>query len=88
VNAIIKAGNLIQTGDLTFWTFDAETGELLLLSNSNATYSANGTCQCRAFTDFQRPCWHRAAARLLARYFAQVEKPVDREAIINEHQYC
>lgn len=40
---------------------------LLILSSSDEIYSANGTCQCRAF---QRglPCWHRAAARLVERY--------------------
>ncbi len=40
---------------------------LVILSESNEVYSANGTCQCRAY-EFGKPCWHRAAARLVARY--------------------
>jgi hypothetical protein len=40
---------------------------LLILSPSGEIYSANGSCQCKAFTIGQ-PCWHRAAARLVERY--------------------
>jgi len=40
---------------------------LLILSSSNEIYSANGTCQCKAF-EVGRPCWHRAAARIVERY--------------------
>jgi hypothetical protein len=40
---------------------------LLILSPSGEIYSANGTCQCKAFGHGQ-PCWHRAAARLVERY--------------------
>lgn len=40
---------------------------LLILSPSDEIYSANGTCQCKAFRSGQ-PCWHRAAARLVKRY--------------------
>jgi hypothetical protein len=29
------------------------------------TYTVNGACQCRAY-EHERPCWHRAAKRLLA----------------------
>jgi hypothetical protein len=73
VRAILKAANLMQTGDLTFWQFDKELGELTLLSQSNNSYIANGTCECKAYSDFHIPCWHRAAARLLARYYAEEE---------------
>ncbi|MET0466768.1 MAG: SWIM zinc finger family protein [Chitinophagaceae bacterium] len=41
---------------------------LLILSDSNEIYTANGTCQCKAFQNGRRPCWHRAAARLVKRY--------------------
>lgn len=40
---------------------------LLILSPSGEIYTANGTCQCKAFERGQ-PCWHRAAARLIERY--------------------
>jgi hypothetical protein len=40
---------------------------LLILSPSGEIYTANGTCQCKAFANGQ-PCWHRAAARLVERY--------------------
>lgn len=40
---------------------------LLILSSSGEIYSANGTCQCKAYANRQ-PCWHRAAARLVQRY--------------------
>lgn len=40
---------------------------LLVLSESGEIYTANGTCQCKAYTNGQ-PCWHRAAARLIERY--------------------
>ena len=41
--------------------------ELLVLSPSGEIYTANGSCQCKAFRSGQ-PCWHRAAARLVQRY--------------------
>lgn len=41
---------------------------LLILSDSNEIYSANGTCQCAAYVNGHKPCWHRAAARLVKRY--------------------
>jgi len=40
---------------------------LIILSGSNEIYSANGTCQCKAY-EKGFPCWHRAAARLVERY--------------------
>ncbi len=45
---------------------------LLVLSPQSANiYRANGSCQCRAF-EFGRPCWHRAANRLIERYYEAV----------------
>ncbi len=41
--------------------------ELLIFTPSGEIYSANSTCQCRAFRN-GHPCWHRAAARLVQRY--------------------
>jgi hypothetical protein len=61
--AIAKAKQQIEENP--YLHFDGHT--LLILSPSGEIYTANGTCQCRAFTNGQ-PCWHRAAARLVERY--------------------
>lgn len=37
---------------------------LIIGSSSGNAYAANGTCSCQAFA-YGRPCWHRAAARLV-----------------------
>ena len=37
---------------------------LIIGSTSGKCYSANGVCGCEAYAH-QRPCWHRAAARLV-----------------------
>lgn len=59
---------------------------LLIGSPSGEVYAANGVCQCEAFK-FNRPCWHRAAARLVrlhdereaaAQFTPQIEAAVDR----------
>jgi hypothetical protein len=61
--AIAKAKEQIEENP--YMHFD--NGTLLLLSPSGEIYSANGTCQCKAYIKGQ-PCWHRAAARLVERY--------------------
>jgi hypothetical protein len=61
--AIAKAKQQLESNP--FMHFDGEA--LLILSDSNEIYRANGTCQCKAFRNNQ-PCWHRAAARLVKRY--------------------
>jgi len=61
--AIAKARREIE--DNPYLHYDGSA--LLILSESNEIYSANGTCQCQAFAHGQ-PCWHRAAARIVQRY--------------------
>jgi hypothetical protein len=61
--AIAKARQELESNP--YMHFDGHA--LLILSPSGEIYSANGRCQCRAFTHGQ-PCWHRAAARLVERY--------------------
>jgi hypothetical protein len=61
--AIAKAKQ--QLDENPYLHFDGEA--LLILSPSGEIYSANGTCQCKAYLSGQ-PCWHRAAARLIKRY--------------------
>jgi hypothetical protein len=61
--AIAKARRELE--DNPYMHFDG--GALLILSPSGEIYSANGSCQCKAYRNGQ-PCWHRAAARLIERY--------------------
>ncbi len=61
--AIAKAKQQIEENP--YMHFDGEA--LLVLSESGEIYTANGSCQCKAFSNGQ-PCWHRAAARLVERY--------------------
>ncbi len=61
--AIVKAKQQIEENP--YLHFDGNA--LLILSPSGEIYSANGSCQCKAYMSGQ-PCWHRAAARLVERY--------------------
>jgi hypothetical protein len=61
--AIAKAKAQLETNP--YIHFDGQS--LLILSPSDEIYTANGTCQCKAYLSGQ-PCWHRAAARLIKRY--------------------
>ncbi len=61
--AIVKAKQQIEENP--YLHFDGDT--LLILSPSGEIYTANGSCQCKAYAKNQ-PCWHRAAARLVKRY--------------------
>jgi SWIM zinc finger len=61
--AIAKAKAQLESNP--YIHFDGKS--LLILSPSSEIYTANGTCQCKAYQQGQ-PCWHRAAARLVERY--------------------
>ena len=61
--AIVKAKVQLETNP--YMHFDGQS--LLILSPSGEIYTANGSCQCKAYRSGQ-PCWHRAAARLIKRY--------------------
>ncbi len=63
IHAIGRALVEIDTNPWLEWQSD----HLLIASPSGNLYSANGVCQCQAFTHSQ-PCWHRACARLVRRY--------------------
>lgn len=63
-SAIRKATNELQSNP--FWNFDGK--ELVIMSEtSNAIYTPNGVCQCKAYAQNQ-PCRHRSMHRLLSRY--------------------
>lgn len=61
--AIAKAKQQFETNPYIFW--DGES--LLVLSDSTEIYVAGRECQCKAYRH-GKPCWHRAAARLIKRY--------------------
>ncbi len=66
INAIAKATAEIESNP--YMTYQHDSHSLLMLSEtSNEVYTANGTCQCKAFNQ-GFPCRHRAAARLIAIY--------------------
>jgi len=55
---------LLQQDELSY---NAATHELVVQSaTGSGEYRANGACQCRA-AELDRPCWHRAAARIVRR---------------------
>ncbi len=64
--AIAKAKQQLETNPYLHFDGDA----LLILSDSNEIYRSNGTCQCRAY-EKGFSCWHRACARIIARYYEQ-----------------
>jgi chloramphenicol 3-O-phosphotransferase len=66
INAIAKAIAEIETNP--YMTYEVDSHSLVMMSEtSNAVYTANGTCQCKAFSQ-GFPCRHRAASRLIALY--------------------
>ena len=69
IKAVGKA--TVEFENNPFLSWDADKKHLIIWSKSNAIYEANGTCQCSAFLGGQ-PCYHRALARLLQRYFERV----------------
>ena len=74
INAISKAAAEIENNGV-FMTWQADEQSLLIWSQkSNHIYSANGICQCRAFSE-KAPCYHRAAARLVRLYIEAENNP-------------
>lgn len=63
VRAIEKAAEQLISNP---YISETENG-LLILSYSSETYHANGACGCKAYAN-GKPCWHRAAAKLVKRY--------------------
>lgn len=79
IKAIAKAvAHIEQNGE--FMDYDTKENHLIIWSQeSDKIYSANGVCQCTAYTDgikYRRvayPCFHRAAARLIRNYLGMAE---------------
>lgn len=75
-NTIDRAVREIQENP--FLDYDRDKNHLLILTSSpsNNIYSANGECQCLAFINGKKPCWHRAAARIWRLYLEAENKPL------------
>ena len=69
IKAVGKAVAEFENNPFLAW--NSQEKHLIIWSTSNEIYEANGTCQCRAYLDGQ-PCYHRALARLVQRYFERV----------------
>lgn len=83
VNAIAKGVKMFEErSEFMTWMDDKS---LLIWSDSNQIYSANGVCTCQAFIrglemrNKPFPCKHRALARLVRLYFELTEIPNRRE---------
>lgn len=79
--AIDRAVSEIQENP--YLHYDAQAAHLVICSSSsNKIYSANGVCQCKAYTEgiarTGKPfaCWHRAAARIWRLYLEAENKPL------------
>jgi len=80
VNAIAKGIKLLdERGEFITWMPNDKS--LLIWSDSNEIYAANGVCQCEAYKNGLKrrnkpfPCKHRALARLVRLYIELQEKP-------------
>jgi hypothetical protein len=81
VNAIAKGVKLLEErGDFITWMPDDKS--IVIWSESDKIYAANGVCQCEAYTKGIKrrnkpfPCKHRALARMIRLYFELQEKPI------------
>jgi len=73
-SAINKAVVQIQLQP-EFITWLPETKSIVIWNQeSNHVHSANGVCDCLAFTKYNVPCFHRAMARLIRIYMETEEQ--------------
>lgn len=82
-NAIGKAVRKLE--DLAYqFEWMKNERHLLVWSDSNEIYEANGTCQCTAYIEFNQACWHRALAKLIKNYLLEVENEIWAGEILEE----
>lgn len=68
LRAIDSAYDFILQQDVLSYDAAAHALRVESASEPGKVYESNGDCQCRA-AELGNPCWHRAAARLVARAF-------------------
>jgi hypothetical protein len=76
ISAIDKAYDYLLTSDDVILAADDGSALIPSSTGDDVHYAANGDCACKA-GQRGKPCWHRAAARLIKRYrdaVAQEEK--------------
>ena len=64
----LRAAAEIAVNPMMHWD-----GAAMMIQSSTLAevYTANGTCQCKAY-EYSKACWHRASARLWRNYLAAV----------------
>ena len=75
LNAIARAAEELESNPY----IARQDDHLLIVSPSGSIYAANGVCQCEAFKS-GKPCWHRAAARLVRRHDEAIARQAQRPA--------
>ncbi len=70
INAIERAATELASNPY----IEIQGDHLLIGSPSGNSYESNGVCQCQAYLLGNKPCWHRAAHRLLIRYQQEESK--------------
>jgi hypothetical protein len=71
INAINKAALELEAAS---WAFDGETLRIASWTSTGRYTATAHTCECKAYAA-GRPCWHRAAARLLVKA-SEIVQPV------------
>ncbi len=74
INAINRAALNLEACP---WAFDGDTLRIASATSKGTRYTVNalGFCECKAAQE-SRPCWHRAAWRLLRKAAELVQPPV------------
>ena len=74
INAINKAALELEASS---WAFDGNTLRIASRTSKGTRYTVNalGFCECKAAKE-SRPCWHRAAWRLLRKAAEMVQPAV------------
>lgn len=87
VNAINKAYNfLLESEDIILMRDDANVALIPSGTQDKTTYFAtNGECACMAGQN-GKPCWHRAAMRLMKRYMESVVEQRNQKQQVTKQQ--
>jgi hypothetical protein len=72
INAIGRA--MVELTTNPWIERSAEGHGLIIGSTSGKCYTSNGVCQCEAYTHGKKPCYHRAAARLVRLHDEAIER--------------
>lgn len=71
IRAIERAAAALANGELIVTL----CGSKSLVTSANGSYWVNGACQCKAAKAGHAECYHRAAARLVEMYEAEIYAP-------------